>query len=120
MRKVLLIDDDPVQLRIREAVLRGAGFEVSVADTAEKALNVLLEELASIAAVITDHIMPDVPGDEFVREARRLNPSVPIIVVSGLAEAQESYEGLNIIFRQKPCPPSELISLVRRFVKSAA
>ena len=38
---MLLIDDNPLQLKVREAVLRNAGFQVSVATTAESALAML-------------------------------------------------------------------------------
>ena len=41
MQRVLLIDDSPVQLHAREAVLRDAGFDVEVAATAESALALL-------------------------------------------------------------------------------
>lgn len=122
MRKVILVDDDAVQLRTREAVLRGAGFEVVIATTAESALAILKVEAAAgtLGAVITDHIMPQVSGVEFVRLVRELDANLPVIVVSGLAEAQDEYRSLNVVFRQKPCPPAELISLVRRSVDEAA
>jgi hypothetical protein len=35
-------------------------------------------------------------------------------VITGLAEAEDEYAGLNITFRQKPCPPTELIALVKQ------
>jgi DNA-binding response OmpR family regulator len=74
----------------------------------------------SLGAVITDHIMPQVSGVEFVRLVRQVDENVPIIVLSGLAEAQEEYRGLNVAFRQKPCPLVELISLVQRSFDEAA
>jgi CheY-like chemotaxis protein len=120
LRKVLLIDDDPVQLRIREAVLRGAGFEVCNATNAKSALDLLRSHSAEIATIITDHMMPEVSGAEFVRLLRGINATVPVIVVSGLAEASNEYEGLDVTFRQKPCPPPELISLVQNFFDKAA
>ena len=57
--------------------------------------------------------MPEASGAEFVKLLREVNPTVPVIVITGLAEAEEEYVGLNVTFRQKPCPPVELISLVR-------
>ena len=41
VNQVLLVDDNPLQLSVREAVLRKAGFQVSVATTAESALATL-------------------------------------------------------------------------------
>jgi DNA-binding response OmpR family regulator len=119
---VLLIDDNPVQLRAREAVLRNAGFETYVATTQASALAVLRSESISktIGAIITDHIMPGRSGAEFVRLLRAAKPGVPVIVVTGLAEAESDYAGLGVTFRQKPCPPEELIALVRARMASRA
>ena len=121
MAAVLLIDDNSVQLRAREAVLRNAGFETHMATTQEAALALLrTAAAASIGAIITDHIMPGSDGREFVRALRAAKPRVPVIVISGLAEAENDYRGLGITFRQKPCPPEEMIALVRAAVASTA
>jgi CheY-like chemotaxis protein len=111
---VLLIDDNPVQLRAREAVLRNAGFETHIATTQESALALLRGQAeGGIGAIITDHIMPGSSGAEFVRALRAAKPGVPVIVITGLAEAESDYRGAGVTFRQKPCPPEELIALVR-------
>jgi DNA-binding response OmpR family regulator len=122
LAKLLLIDDNPVQLKIRETVLRDAGFDVAIATTAASALALVRSETqaGSVGAIVTDHVMPGASGADFVRELRKINSDVPVIVVSGMAEAEEEYEGLNVSFRQKPCPPPELIALVKSvFLKSA-
>ena len=113
MTAVLLIDDNPVQLRAREAVLRKAGFATQIAITQESALALLSSSVADdIGAILTDHIMPGTSGAEFVRALRAAKPGVPIIVITGLAEAESDYRGAGVLFRQKPCPPEELIALV--------
>jgi DNA-binding response OmpR family regulator len=120
LRRVLLIDDSPVQLRVREVVLRDAGFEVLIATTAESA-NALLRSQSvgdSIGVIVTDHMLPGASGADFVRQLRQIKPTVPVIVITGLPEAETEYDGLNVVFRQKPCPPSELIALVRDSMKS--
>ena len=113
MGQVLLIDDNPSQLSVRGAVLRSAGFTVSGATTADSAMATLRVLGERISLVITDHIMPGRNGADFVRELRRENDWVPVIVLSGLPDAEPEYDGLNVVFRQKPVPPQELIDLVR-------
>ncbi len=121
MRKVLLIDDSPLQLRVREALLRDAGFEVCIATNAETAQALLRSPLGStIGTVVTDHILPGASGAQFVRQLRQVKPHVPVIVITGLPEVESEYEGLNVIFRQKPCPPPELIALVRQAMADRA
>ena len=113
MRQVLLIDDNPLQLTVREAILRDAGFQVAVATTAESALATLRGLPELIGVVVTDHIMPGCTGSELVHHIRALNSWMPVIVLSGMAEAENEYQGMNVVFRTKPFPPSELIELVR-------
>ncbi len=122
MPTVLLIDDSHVQVRAREAVLRTAGFESHIATTAESALALLRTPsvAARLGAVITDHVLSEATGVDVVRELRTLHPRLPVIVITGSAEAEGEYEGLNVVFRHKPCPPEELIALVRSAVKTAS
>lgn len=120
-RRVLLIDDSPLQLRVREAVLRDAGFEVCIATTADGALAILRTELGrTVGTVITDHIMPGLTGADLVRALRKLQPGIPVIVITGLPDAEDEYAGLDVIFRTKPVHPPELIDLVRRTIAQAA
>lgn len=118
---VLLVDDNPVQLSARKMVLSQAGLEVQVATSAESALAILrtLSLSDKVGVIVTDHIMPHATGSEFVRLVRDVNPQVPIIVISGLPEAEKEYVGMNVIFRQKPCPPQELIGLVQAAVNKS-
>jgi DNA-binding response OmpR family regulator len=119
MPEVLLIDDNPTQLQIREDVLREAGFSIFTATTADEALALLRkpEVTATLRAIVTDHVMPGGNGAEFVRELRRVGAAVPVIVVSGLAEAEEEYAGLEVSFLNKPCAPEDLIRHLRLAVE---
>jgi DNA-binding response OmpR family regulator len=115
LKQVLLLDDNPTQVSIRDLVLRKAGLECEIATSPQSALALLRSTPGrnSIGLVVTDHVMPGMDGMEFVRQLREFNPAVPVIVISGLAEAEQEYEGLNVIFRIKPCDPEALIELVR-------
>jgi CheY-like chemotaxis protein len=115
MKQVLLLDDNPIQLTVRELVLRKAAIEAHVATTGHAALALLRSDAGrqKIGAVITDHLMPGMDGVEFVRQLRSFNSELPVIVISGLPDADQDYKGLNVVFRMKPCEPEDLIELVR-------
>lgn len=115
MSTVLLIDDNALQLQTREAILRNAGMEVCVATTAESALALLRSRrhAGRVDVIVTDHILPGSSGAVFVRELRRIDPDVPVLAISGMAEAENEYHDLNVTFRQKPIQPQELIAQVR-------
>ncbi|HEY0796918.1 MAG TPA: response regulator [Acidisarcina sp.] len=112
---VLLVDDNAVQAATRRAILSRAGNEVTVASSAASALLAMERNdfLASLGLVVTDHLMPGMNGPEFVRGLREFAPKLPVLVISGLGEAELEYEGLDVLFRVKPFPPEQLISLVR-------
>jgi CheY-like chemotaxis protein len=121
MKQVLLLDDNPTQLTIRELVLRKAGIESHAATTAGAALALLRSSVGQekVGAVITDHLMPGMDGAQFVRELRNFNPIMPVIVISGLPGAEDEYKGLNVVFRTKPCDPEDLIALLASILKSS-
>ena len=117
LSQVLLVDDNPVQLHIRETILRNAGFRVAIATSAESALVLLRTAGQHVGLVVTDHIMPGTSGAQFVQRLRAAGDQIPVIVLSGLPDAEQEYDGLNVLFRMKPLPPAELIDLVREWMK---
>ena len=112
---ILLLDDNAIQAGTRQAILKRAGYYVIAALNPVRALEQFhnAEFPAEIRAVITDHIMPGMNGSEFVRELRKVRPDLPIIVISGLEEAQDEYADLKVHFLLKPLPPDLLLSNLR-------
>jgi len=119
---ILLIDDNAVQAATRQTILKRAGYFVIAALNPERALEQFRsnEFPAPIDLIITDHIMPGMNGCEFVREVRTFAPNVPVLVISGMAEAEDEYEGLDVHFRLKPLLPDNLLASVHRLVGGAA
>jgi len=113
---ILLIDDNAVQAATRQTILKRVGYFVIAVLSPQRALEQFRnnEFPAPIDLVITDHMMPGMNGDEFVRELRKFSPEVPVLVISGLAEAEDLYEGLDINFRLKPLLPDNLLASVHR------
>lgn len=113
-KPILIVDDDALQLRIRQAVLQDAGFQVVTATTGDGALRLLQPgQGREFSAVITDHLLAETSGAELVPAIRALLPDIPIVVITGLPGAEDEYAGQNIHFRQKPILPEELIALAR-------
>ena len=115
---ILLIDDNAVQAATRQTILKRAGYFVIAVLNPERALEQFRsnEFPAPIDLILTDHVMPGMNGTEFVREVRKFAPTIPILVISGLAEAEDEYTGLNIHFRLKPLLPDNLLASVHRLV----
>ena len=115
---LLLIDDNAVQAATRQAILKRAGYFVIAVLSPERALEQLRmnEYPGDIDLIITDHVMPGMNGSEFVTKLREFAPAVPVLVISGMAEAEEEYAGLGTDFRLKPLLPDNLLASVHRLV----
>ncbi len=112
---VLLLDDNAIQAATRQAILKRSGYFAIAALNPRRTLEQFQrnEFPALIRAVITDHIMPGMSGSDFVRELRKSHPRLPILVISGMEEAQVEYAGLNVDFLVKPVPPEQLLARLR-------
>jgi len=110
---ILLVDDNAIQAATRRSILLRTGRAVIVAGGAAQALAMLEDHTLqrSLGLVITDHCMPGMNGPEFVTRLRELMPSVPIVVLSGLPDAEAEYADISVLFRLKPVAPDQLIAL---------
>ncbi len=85
----------------------------------EQALELLNNPENSIGLIVTDHLMPVMSGPQFVAEVRRRGFTLPVVVLSGLPDAESAYGGLNVVFRLKPCDPESLIRLVQDLLRES-
>jgi CheY-like chemotaxis protein len=117
---ILLIDDNAVQAATRQTILKRAGYYVIPVLNPVRALEQFqAQEFPSeIRLVITDHLMPGMNGSEFVRELRKTHSELPVLVISGLEEAEDMYSDLNVLFRLKPLMPDNLLDSVHRLIHS--
>ena len=114
MEKILLIDDDPNVLTVLEKLLKKTGYTVDTAANGKEGLSRL--EAVTPDLIITDLIMPDMGGIEFLRSLRKVEKSVPVIVMSGHPVGMKYTETARLLgaksFLKKPFTSGELISSV--------
>jgi CheY-like chemotaxis protein len=116
---ILLIDDNAVQAATRQTILKRAGYFVIAVLSPQRALEQFRnsEFPATIDLILTDHMMPGMTGAEFVTLLREFEPNVPVLVISGLPEAEDEYTNLNIHFRLKPLLPDNLLATVHALLE---
>ena len=117
---VLVVDDEPQILRALETNLRGAGYEVATAATAEQALSTAA--MRPPDAVILDLVRPDGSGLEVCRELRSWS-SAPILVLSVVGDEAEKVAALDAgadDYVQKPFGIDELLARLRALLRRAA
>ncbi|MCP5117874.1 MAG: response regulator, partial [bacterium] len=73
--------------------------------------------------VVTDYKMPKMNGVEFIAKARDLKPEIPIILLSGFADAlgfDESNTGADIVIQKSANEVNHMVRGVRRLLRKAA
>lgn len=111
--KVLVVDDDPLNLQLVARTLANAGFATTPACNGEEAVTWIGME--QFDAVVTDVRMPRMDGIELLRNIRGRLPWLPVIIMTGLVEddirAAASAWGAAALF-QKPVSRGELIAAI--------
>ncbi len=81
---LLVVDDETGILQVSKSTLEANGYRVLTAKDGKQALARFAEARQTIDAVVTDIMMPAMDGLGLTRSLRQMNPSVPIVVVTGL------------------------------------
>ena len=115
--RVLVVDDERQILRALRTSLRGAGYEVDTADTAEAAL--AAAALRPPEAMILDLLLPDGTGTDVCREFRSWS-SAPVIVLSAVGDEREKVAALDAgadDYVTKPVGIDELLARLRAVLR---
>jgi CheY-like chemotaxis protein len=114
LRKVLVVDDDPVVRKSFDRVLSGKGYAVITAEGGEEALHKLDEERYDI--VYSDIRMPGMSGLEVAENVKARRPWTPVVIITGYgtaaAEARAKAAGVSS-FLHKPLSPEMIEDSVR-------
>jgi CheY-like chemotaxis protein len=86
---VFYVDDNPKSRELLTGILEATGFTVVAASEPREALDRARKEEFAIA--LLDYQMPGMTGTQLARELKRIDPSLPVVVLSGLA-GLPSYE----------------------------
>jgi CheY-like chemotaxis protein len=119
MTRVLVVDDEEIQLRGTSLGLRREGFEVEVARGADDALAALSARPFDV--VLVDLMMPKMNGLELARVVRERFAPLPVVLTSAypLSRRQIDRLGLGeVAFVPKPSPVVELARKLRAVVSN--
>ena len=119
-RNVLVVDDVPDVTEMIGLFLKHAGYEVTIADSAQAALRLAQEKAFDV--IVSDIGMPEMNGYELAESLRRRAEyqRIPIIAVTGYSEYDDSGRALRAGFNAhliKPIDPSELLHLINELLR---
>ena len=111
--KILVVEDDRNILGVIQAVLELSGYQVLTAHRCQQGILMLTSHMPDL--VVLDLGLPDMDGEEFIREARR-SSTIPIIVLSARTDEQDKVSALDLganDYITKPFGTAELLARVR-------
>lgn len=116
--RILVLDDEENYARMVHDLLRQERYQVEISTKPEEALKALRDKGYDL--VVSDYKMPLMDGSQFLDEARKINPALPVIMVSGLMNTPELIKVANIgvtLVLEKPFETEVFLGYVARFVE---
>ncbi|MFD0666668.1 response regulator transcription factor [Ramlibacter sp. MAHUQ-53] len=121
MHTILLVEDEELLRSGIQEVLELQGFQVLVAGDGAEALDRMAGTRVDL--VVTDLVMPNMDGVEFVRRVREDQPALPVIVVSGSSGSVATRLGIGSIdipgataAFPKPFSATDLVGRIRELL----
>jgi two-component system KDP operon response regulator KdpE len=116
-QRILVVDDDPLIVRLVRMHLDRAGYNVLVATDGEEALEVCSSELPDL--VILDLMLPKRDGYDVCRSIREFS-LVPVVMLSAKGEQVDKLRGFEMgadDYLTKPFAPQELLARVQAVLR---
>ena len=117
MANILVVDDDRNIRRVLAASLESASHQVTVAESAEHALE--LFGSSAPAVVVSDVRMEGMGGLKLLESIKRLNPAMPVVMMTAFGSIPDAVEALKLgaaDYLVKPFMPTELLARVARII----
>jgi len=111
--RILVVDDEPQIRRALQSALTGHGYDVATAQNGAEALGAIARWRPDV--VILDLMLPDIPGNEVLRETRTWS-AMPIVVLSARGGESDKVNALNEgadDYLVKPFSMAELLARLR-------
>ena len=120
--KILVVDDDPIAIRLMKLALVAEGFEVATAQSAQEGTQAIQKEQPDL--VIIDIMLPDMDGVEMCRRLRNQSNTahIPIIFLTARTQLDDKIEGLRAgadDYITKPADPREVVARVEAVLARA-
>lgn len=116
--RILLVEDDLVTQKSIKLMLESSGMVVDATDLGEDGLEIA--KLYDYDIIVLDLMLPDIDGLEVLRRLRDSRVETPVLILSGLTEAENKVKGLGSgadDYLTKPFNKEELIARIQAIVR---
>ena len=111
---ILVIEDDhAIQVVVEDALSEG-GLDPAIAESGEEAVTLLKGRIRQYRALVTDiNLRGTMDGWEVAQQAREIDPTFPVVYISGASAAQWPVKGVpDSIMLPKPFAPAQLVTAI--------
>jgi DNA-binding NtrC family response regulator len=115
LKRVLVVDDEPMIVSLLSTVLREKGWDVTEAPSGTDGIDQL--DRARFDVILTDLVMPGDSGIDLLRAAKEIHPDVEVILMTGYATADTAIEAMRngaFHYIMKPLKVEEVVNLVEK------
>jgi two-component system NtrC family response regulator len=110
MGTILIVEDDASFRRVLEYQLTEAGYETTIAESGERALELFSEHRYQV--VLTDLNLPKLSGEEVLKQIKQQSPDTPVIILTAFASIESAVEAMKLgafHYLTKPVNSDELL-----------
>jgi DNA-binding response OmpR family regulator len=121
MTKILIVEDDTTIVEALTSALAFHGFDVRSAGSSESGFEILISQKPDL--IVLDINLPGADGLELCRKIRRMNNSVPIILLTARVQESDKLLGFELgadDYVTKPFSAKELIARIRAVLKRSS
>ncbi len=114
--RIMIVEDDPAVRKILKRVFEKKGYAILSADSGKTALELAKKQETPPDLIISDIIMPDMSGPDFIEEVKRVWTKSKILFISGYSKQYLDNLGklkMKVYFLSKPFQPSKILKIVR-------
>jgi len=115
---ILVVDDELGMREFLEFILSKKGYRVSLAESGKSAMKFLKNEVHDL--VLCDIKLGDMTGIEVLKEAKSINPHLPVVMISAFASAETAVDAMNsgaYDYLPKPFDNKDLIASIEKALK---
>lgn len=116
--RVLIVEDDPMTTKSLELALKSEGMVVDCTAMGEDGLEI--GKIYDYDIILLDLLLPDMDGYEVLRRLRAARVQTPVLILSGLSEADKKVKGLGFgadDYLTKPFDRAELVARIQAIVR---
>ncbi len=116
-KTILCVEDNEQVLSVRKFLLETRGYRVLAMTSAAEALEHLQNAIpGSIDLLMSDLILPQMDGNELIRRAKCIHPSLPSLLVSGTVANFDRAAAADVFLPKGACTPAEMLDRIRILV----